>query len=318
MKGKGQRAWAFKAINKNELLYRGNNGYEENPLQSYAYDNLVANHKQVKCGDIVVIYNRKKTIGVAKITSLVKEDASKEINECPVDNCKAEKLRTRAKKEPKWRCSNGHEFDKPSQKIIQVTKFTAHYFDTFKEIKKPYMELEGKIINHNKQLSIQEVKLEWAKVLLEGDGSYIDILEGLEAEEPVVLFKNEDLRETVNRSIKQRRGQRAFREAILKVNNHCAVTKCAILDLLEAAHIYPYRNETHNHMSNGLLLRADIHTLFDLDLIAINPSSYKIHINKMLKESEYAVYEGSNISVAHQLSEQAIYERWKLFLNKNV
>jgi HNH endonuclease len=35
------------------------------------------------------------------------------------------------------------------------------------------------------------------------------------------------------------------------------------LDILEAAHISPYRGEEDNHPENGLLLRADLHTLFD-------------------------------------------------------
>ncbi len=40
---KNQRAWAFKTINKKELRYRGNDGYDDNPFKSYSYDNFVAN-----------------------------------------------------------------------------------------------------------------------------------------------------------------------------------------------------------------------------------------------------------------------------------
>ncbi|WP_169719739.1 HNH endonuclease, partial [Novosphingobium acidiphilum] len=49
----------------------------------------------------------------------------------------------------------------------------------------------------------------------------------------------------------------------------CAVTSCAIEPLLEAAHIHPYLGPKTNHVTNGMLLRADIHTLFDLGLLAI-------------------------------------------------
>lgn len=314
---KNQRAWAFKTINKKELRYRGNDGYDDNPFKSYSYDNFVANHKQVKNGDIVVIYDRKQVIGVAKISSLIKENSHKEINQCPIDNCDAEKIRTRVNKTPEWRCSNGHEFDKPLKKSIPVIKFTAFYSNNFKVLKLSYLELEGKIINHNKQLSIQEVKLEWAKHLWDDNGNYIDNLDSLEASEPEALFDKEDLREIVNRSIKQRRGQRSFREKIIKKNNHCAITKCAVLDILEAAHIYPYRNKSHNHISNGVLLRADIHTLFDLDLIAIEPTSFTVHINNKLKDSEYSIYEGSALSISHELSLEAIEERWAIFIDKN-
>lgn len=314
---KNKRAWAFKTISKKELVYRGNDGYDDNPFESYSYDNLVPNHKQVESGDVVIIYNRKHVIGVAEITSLIKEDSQKEINQCPINNCNAEKIRTRTSKKPEWRCSNGHEFDKPLKKSIPVIKSTAFYSNNFKVLKMSYLELEDKIINHNKQLSIQEVKLEWAKNLWEGNRLYIDNLESLEASEPEALFNKEDLREIVNRSIKQRRGQRSFREKLLKKKNHCAITKCAVLDILEAAHIYPYRNNSHNHISNGILLRADIHTLFDLDLIAIEPKNFTVHINKKLKKSEYSIYEGSILSISHKLSQDAIEERWKIFMDKN-
>src|ERR1700722_13744752 len=45
----------------------------------------------------------------------------------------------------------------------------------------------------------------------------------------------------------------------------------AIPWVLEAAHITPYMGASTNSLLNGLLLRADIHTLFNLGLISIDP-----------------------------------------------
>lgn len=42
-----------------------------------------------------------------------------------------------------------------------------------------------------------------------------------------------------------------------------------VVETLEAAHIVPYQGPGTNHSLNGLLLRADLHTLFDLGLLAI-------------------------------------------------
>lgn len=310
-----KRSWAFKTINKKDLRYHGNNGYEDNPIESYSYDNFVANHKQVKEGDIAIIYDRAKIIGIAEITKLTQVDSMKKINQCPIENCKPEKLRKRDRFIPKWKCSNHHEFDEPMAKIIPVVKYTAFYAGHFKKVTAKVVELENKIINHNKQLSIQEVKFEWAKKLLEG-GEYTDCLGEDEADEPAALFNKEDLREIVNRSIKQRRGQHTFRKNLLSKSNCCAITKCIILDLLETAHIFPYRNSSHNHPSNGILLRADIHTLFDLNMIAINPSTHKVHISAKLVGSEYSAFEGRILSVNHPLSEDALEERWKIFLDE--
>jgi len=55
----------------------------------------------------------------------------------------------------------------------------------------------------------------------------------------------------------------------------CAITGCTIDHVLEAAHISPYLGEHTNHVTNGLLLRADIHTLFDRGLIKVD-SDYQI------------------------------------------
>ncbi|WP_183629116.1 HNH endonuclease signature motif containing protein [Novosphingobium sediminicola] len=62
-------------------------------------------------------------------------------------------------------------------------------------------------------------------------------------------------------------------------------------DILEAAHIVPHAviGQKGNDASNGILLRADIHTLFDLNLIRITPD-YLIetdaNIRKALNISE--------------------------------
>jgi hypothetical protein len=86
----------------------------------------------------------------------------------------------------------------------------------------------------------------------------------------------EDGRKQIERMVTLRQGQPAFRRALLDAyERRCAVTGCAIDDVLEAAHISPYLGEHTHHVTNGLLLRADIHTLFDRGLIKVG-SDYRI------------------------------------------
>lgn len=56
----------------------------------------------------------------------------------------------------------------------------------------------------------------------------------------------------------------------------------------------PHTEETNYSVTNGLLLRADIHTLYDLNLIGIDGSG-KIFVSNNLKESEYWEYQGRYI-----------------------
>lgn len=98
-----------------------------------------------------------------------------------------------------------------------------------------------------------------------------------------------DERERNLRAIRIRRGQVAFRAALLDAYaGRCAVTGCAVADVLEAAHITPHMGPLTNHISNGLLLRADIHTLFDCWLLAIHPETRYVVIAETLKGSSYA------------------------------
>lgn len=95
-----------------------------------------------------------------------------------------------------------------------------------------------------------------------------------------------------NRAIKTRRGQQMFRQRLLVAyQGRCAVTNCQVEPLLEAAHLTPHAEMTDYRVSNGLLLRADIHTLFDLNLIAVN-ENYKIVVSPKIRESEYWRYSG--------------------------
>ena len=106
----------------------------------------------------------------------------------------------------------------------------------------------------------------------------------------------QDAREWINRTIAQRRGQRHFRDSLIDAyDGKCSITGCSALAVLEAAHIFPYKGPETNVPENGLLLRADIHTLFDCKLLTINPDTKKIRIARCLKESEYQCLVGNRL-----------------------
>jgi len=106
-----------------------------------------------------------------------------------------------------------------------------------------------------------------------------------------------DDRRRILASIVRRRGQAAFRSALLQAyGGRCAMTGCDVSDALEAAHIHPYFGPGSNTVSNGLLLRADIHTLFDLYLVAVNPDSLRIAVAPALRQSTYGELDGSALA----------------------
>lgn len=119
------------------------------------------------------------------------------------------------------------------------------------------------------------------------------------------------------RHIKQRRGQKAFRDSLIAQTAKCVVSGCEIVDILEAAHITAYKNDTHNHVSNGLLLRCDMHTLYDLELFAIDPDSFIIYFASQIQDKEYTRYHGKKLQVTYKINRGALVERWERFIEKN-
>jgi putative restriction endonuclease len=113
-----------------------------------------------------------------------------------------------------------------------------------------------------------------------------------------------DARERIRRTIVQRRGQSKFRNALLAAyDRRCAISGCTSIEVLEAAHIYPYSGPETNHVTNGLLLRADIHTLFDLGIIQIDPKTLKVLIDNKLTEKGYRQFHDKKIRLPENVGD---------------
>lgn len=93
------------------------------------------------------------------------------------------------------------------------------------------------------------------------------------------------------------------------------ISGCTLFDIVEAAHISPFRGDNDNHPDNGLLLRTDLHTLFDLDLIGIEPTKLRIHLHPSIVAHGYKEFEGSVLRChsAGRPSEAALERRWSWF-----
>ncbi len=81
----------------------------------------------------------------------------------------------------------------------------------------------------------------------------------------------------------QRLGQRAFQALVLAAyERRCAITGDKIRPVLQAAHIRPVSQEGQNRVDNGLLLRSDVHTLFDRGYLGVGPDR-RIHVSPRLR-----------------------------------
>ncbi len=95
-----------------------------------------------------------------------------------------------------------------------------------------------------------------------------------------------------------RPGQGNFRTTMLaRYGGECCISGCRVDTLLEAAHIIPYRGDQTDDVSNGLLLRVDLHRLFDAHLITINPVTLRVEVANSVDDAGYQAFNGKRMFV---------------------
>jgi hypothetical protein len=236
---------------------------------------------------------------------------------------------------------DGHTFDDPSMQLVNVKAYDASYGDSFIDLDKAIsvVDLKRTAIRPSDQLSIEEIDAAKlmdriasaapaARSLLE---QYLQSTQpdpaGYGPLEQGVRLDNDnpyspalgDTREKINRSIAARRGQRAFRRNLLRrYGPSCMITGCQLLEIVEAAHIWPYRGDEDNHPENGLLLRADLHTLFDLDLLGINPNDMGVWLHPEARDAGYNHLEGLQLRLHGKSAPAApsLAARWTSFVER--
>jgi hypothetical protein len=126
-----------------------------------------------------------------------------------------------------------------------------------------------------------------------------------------------DEREFIERQISYRRGQKQFREKLrMRYGGKCLVTGCEVFAVVEAAHIRSYLGPKDDNAQNGLLLRSDIHVLFDLDRIGIHPDTLEVELHPSLKDDpHYASLAGTTLRCGKgkRPSRTALQHRYERF-----
>lgn len=135
---------------------------------------------------------------------------------------------------------------------------------------------------------------QWGRV---SDGA--ELYDDLEAENYHMVAEDFDPdaydseRDVRLRALAVRHGQGLFRAQVLMAyDRRCAISGSSAVPALDAAHIHPYGGRATNNITNGLLLRTDIHKLFDLGLIAVDTRSMTQILSPVLQGTEYEEFHG--------------------------
>ncbi len=132
----------------------------------------------------------------------------------------------------------------------------------------------------------------WAPNIVQGKGYDTSAAEGAALWQtvrrrvaPVVANVLEDAARFGEPYLAQARlGQGAFRVLVTEAYaRRCAVTGERTLPVLEAAHIRPYAKDGPHRVSNGLLLRSDLHTPFDTGYVTVT-EDLRVEVSKRIRE----------------------------------
>jgi putative restriction endonuclease len=109
--------------------------------------------------------------------------------------------------------------------------------------------------------------------------------------------------------VRPRLGQGSFRVLVTDIyERRCAVTSEKALPVLEAAHIKPVAEDGRHRIDNGLLLRSDVHTLFDRGYVTVTPE-LKFQVSGRLKQDfdngeHYFQFQGKQIWMPPQTEDR--------------
>lgn len=320
------RAWVLLTLG-DDRQYAGNLGYEDDPTAVYRYDSLVPNHRQLAVGDTVILRDRTTILGSGIVESIDARPAVKARLACP--DCDTTGIKERTTRIPRYRCNRGHEFDAPSTSDVACTAFVAAFGRTFVPVRDviPPSAIRAAELRSSDQLSIRPIDLDrltpdtlgslgWTAWSPASVGSQPGVQGRAPAEDAPFAPRGADTRPTILRAIRARQGQARFRATLRsRYGDRCMITGCAAMDVVEAAHISPYRGTEDNHPENGLLLRADLHTLFDLDLLAVHPATLRVAVHSSIRPFGYEDVHGAPLRIdgTSGPSRSALRERWVRF-----
>jgi len=270
------RAWLVIAAGS-QRQHGGNDGYDDNPAVYYSWDSTVPNHARPAAGDAIVIWDKRLLLGASVIDEIAVGSTSKPVYRCP--RCHRAAFKERKRFEPRFLCSSCHAaFDQPERFVETVQTFRSEHHAAWMDLAGAMAasELRALCVSPRSQLSLRPFRWDaFASALCARFGYNVLAAPDRRARQLAAGHRIATLRVRV--------GQAAFRKLLLSTfGPTCAFTGPAPIDALEACHLYSYATLGEHHDYGGLLLRRDLHRLFDLGLLAVNPKTLTIDAKDVL------------------------------------
>lgn len=132
---------------------------------------------------------------------------------------------------------------------------------------------------------------------MEGRMKALLVEAGIDQPELDVEGMTEDQRKLVEKLVNLREGQQKFRADLIAAYGCCAVTRTTVPKALEAAHISDYKGKHTQVVANGILLRSDLHRLFDAKLLTVTAENYLVRVSPELGGTPYEYFDRQPLHV---------------------
>jgi hypothetical protein len=294
-----RRAWLL-------MTTDGGSVYDDQLGIEYLYDSKVQNHKGLQVGDPIALWDGDRLLGVSVIEQTTEAPGTKTMQRCPV--CGKTRPNRPSKARPKYRCSNAKcrsDFDTPHLEKIDVTMYAARYDAAWTSLDGllDQDEIRPFILKSGSFNSVREIDwpaFQQALVNKDADRALHRMLARVPdlSWPPTTEPRIEFVHGFEHSIVRVRRGQRDFRKHILaSQGSNCAFTGAAPPRVLEAGHLYSYAQLGKHDEHGGLMLRRDIHRLFDDGLLSVNPARRRIDVASDLADyPQYATLHGQPLT----------------------
>jgi len=314
------RAWLLLAAG-DDRQHGGNTGYDDQADAYYSWDSTVNNYGQIQVGDAVAIWDKRKLLGTSVVEEIDETASEKMLFRCPNEDCRRSGIKTRKHRTPRYRCQDCHlEFDEPHVEVRAVREFRSRHDAAWTSLDGVLDadKLRSACESPKSQLSMRP--LDWGafKAALESAGA-TKAVSRMGARSPDFVYPSDDApRITIpsghsRAMVRVRRGQSKFRDNLLtRFGPLCAFTGRAPARVLDAGHLYSYAKLGQHDEHGGLMLRRDIHRLFDDGSLAVRPDSLQVHVSSELASyPNYSALDGLRLHVSlNDEQRQWLHKHW--------
>lgn len=257
----------------------GNDGYDDDPSRHYDWDSTVPQRENVKPGDIIAPWDKQKLLGVSVIEWI---QTGSDVKPTYVhEPCGKGRLKPLKDSELAWWCRTCRvHFPERLKVDTPVTTYRSHHSRAWQDLEGVLSGAQVRLLCDKPQAQHAMRPARWEKVR--------DALRQAGADLPAVATDGARALIRGGRrpaTVQVRQGQGAFRQRLLDEQGEtCAFSGPTPSAALEAAHLYSYADSGEHHEYGGLLLRRDLHRLFDLGHIAVEPGTGNLDVSKDIRD----------------------------------